>query len=111
MKIIRLSLSLPPSSCSGGGFWNLLGSIPHRQTHVELHRRVDQHPAGGVQVRPHRLWRLLLPQLGRQPDPLQPHVHPLPRDVQGSDVSSATAPGAQEAVTQCYPGNTPQHSQ
>jgi len=87
--------ALSARSCTGRGVRDLLGPIPHRPPHVELRVPLDRGPAPGLPVRARHLWSLLLPQLGRQPCALQPHVHPLPGRLPGGHVPGDPVPWPQ----------------
>ena len=82
-----------PGSPTGDCVRHLLGSLPRRPPHVELHGRdVDGAAPPDIRVRPRGLGSAVLPQLGRQPRPLQPHVHPFPGDVQAGDMPLTPRP-------------------
>ena len=83
-----LNLSCPSglSRRAGGCVWPLLGSFPRGALDVELHRPLVRAAPQGLRARPHLLRSLLLPELCRQPHPLQPHVHQVQRNVQSHDL-------------------------
>ncbi|XP_061493531.1 neuromedin-U receptor 1 isoform X2 [Rhineura floridana] len=108
---IRLQQKKARRSCAGGCLWDLLGSFPHRPVGLELHHPMDGPHAAHVPVCPCHLRRLLLPELCRQPHPLQPDVHALPRDVQRCDVPQALPEAAiPQAFAQQHPRHHAQHS-
>lgn len=97
------------SSCFGGGLYDLLGPIPRGPSHVEFHHRMDRESHGNLPVRARDLGGVFLPQLGGQPNSVQPDVDTLSGNVQGGHVPPAASHHAKEALSQRHAGDAAQH--
>lgn len=86
VNLSKLSICFLFFRCVGCCFWYLLGSLPCGPLGVELHRHVICAAPQDFRERSHHIWSFILPELCCQPNPLQPDVYQVQRNVQSHHV-------------------------